>query len=108
MFEYQKYYKECQTNNQPFIKAQKNLIDGNYLVQLDLITCDYNLASCNQEWIKELFTTETNYLKSTHPQKLIFKGCNIDKELAWYDGVLSERLDTFCETLFRLSRIDDK
>ena len=28
--------ENCQNSNQPFIKARKNQIDGNYIVQLDL------------------------------------------------------------------------
>ena len=108
MFEYDRHYRECQQNNQPFIKGQKNLIDGNYLVQLDLITCNYNLTLSGLKKIEKLFTNETNYLQSIYPKKLIFKGCNIDKELVWYDGVLSTRLDSFCETLFNLSYIESK
>ena len=103
MFEFNKYYKECQKNNRPFIKARKNQMDGNYLVMLDLITCDYNLSSESQNKIKDLFTRETNYLKSNNSKKSIFKGCNIDKKLVWYDGILSDRLTNFCETLFDLS-----
>ncbi len=108
MFEYNKHYRECKKNNQPFIKAQKNLIDKNYLVQLDLITCNYNLTFNGQKKIKQLFTNETNYLQSIFPKKSIFKGSNIDKELAWFDGVLSHRLDSFCEILFKLSYIENK
>ena len=105
MFEFDRYYKECQKNNHPFIKARKNQIDGNYLVLLDLITCDYNLSSQSRNKIKDLFTRETNSLKSSKPKKSIFKGCNIDKELVWYDGIVPERLNDFCETLFDLSYV---
>jgi len=105
MFEFDKYYKECQKNNRPFIKARKNQIDGNYLVLLDLITCDYNLSSESQIKIKDLFTRETISLNSDKTKKSMFKGCNIDKELVWYDGILSERLTDFCETLFDLSYV---
>ena len=108
MFEYDKHYKECQKNNQPFIKARKNFLDNNYLVFLDLITCDHNLTIENQNNVKELFKKETDYLKSYDPTKSLFKGCNIDKELAWYEGILPERLDAFCENLFNLSIIVSK
>ena len=91
-------------NNQPFIKARKNPIDDNYVVQLDLITCDYNLTIEEKSNVKKLFEKETNYLKSNNPRNSIFKGCNIDQELAWCDGILPERLDAFCENLFNLSR----
>ncbi len=103
MFEYDKHHRECQKNNQPFIKARKNPIDNNYVIQLDLITCDYNLTLEDQNNVKKLFEKEKDYLKSSHIKKSIFKGCNIDKELAWYDGVLPKRLETFCENLFDLS-----
>ena len=103
MFEYDKHYRECQKNNQPFIKARKNQIDGNYVVLLDLGTCDYNLTLDDQKNVQKLFENETNYLKSNFSKKIIFKGCNIDKELSWYDGILPERLDIFCENLFDLS-----
>jgi hypothetical protein len=103
MFELDRHYRECQKNNQPFIKARKNPVDNNYVVQLDLIACDYNLTLDGKNNVKRLFEKETSYLKSNNPQKSIFKGCNIDKELAWYDGILPERLDIFCENLFDLS-----
>jgi hypothetical protein len=103
MFELDRHYRECQKNNRPFIKARKNPIDDNYLVQLDLITCDYNLTIEGQNNVKKLFEKETYYLKSNNFKKNIFKGYNIDKELAWYDGILPKRLDTFCENLFDLS-----
>ena len=54
MFEYDKHYRDCQKSNQPFIKARKNQIDGNYIVQLDLATCDYNLTLDGQKNIKKL------------------------------------------------------
>ena len=102
MFEYEKHFKQCQKNNQPFIKAQKNLIDNNYLVKLDLITCDYDLSVDGKNKVKKLFEKEFDHLKS-NKKTSIFKGYNIDKKLAWCDGVLPERLDTFCENLFNLS-----
>jgi hypothetical protein len=51
----------------------------------------------------DLFKKETDYLESINQKKSIFKGCNADKELAWYDGILPNRLDGFCENLFDLS-----
>lgn len=103
MFEFDAYYKECQTYNQPFIKARKNYVDGNYLVILDLNTCNYFLPEVSRNNVKTLFSKEILYLQSLHPKKIIFKGCNIDKELTWFDGVVSERLNDFCNNLFDLS-----
>ncbi|HUU48873.1 MAG TPA: hypothetical protein VMW55_08835 [Nitrosopumilaceae archaeon] len=103
MFELDKHYRECQKQNLPFIKARKNPIDNNYVVKVDLITCKYNFTPEDEKNINLLFEKETNSQKIHNPKNLIFKGCNIDKELVWYDGILEERLDTFCQNLFNLS-----
>jgi hypothetical protein len=103
MFEYDKHFKQCQQHNQPFIKARKNPSDQNYFVLIDLITCNYDLSEEGKKKIDDLFGNETEYLKSISQNNSIFKGCNIDKELAWYDGILPSRLDIFCENLFDLS-----
>lgn len=103
MFELDRYYRQCQQNNVPFIKARKNLVDNNYLVQLDLITCDYKLSEEGMEKINNLFEQEKFFLKLNESSKPIFKASNVDKQLAWFDGVLSQRLDAFCKTLFDLS-----
>lgn len=104
MFELDRYFKECQKNKVPFIKARKNPVDSNYVVQLDLSTCDYVLSKEGLEKINEIFLTETEFLNSKNSTKSVFKGSNIDKELAWYDGILPNRLSAFCETLFDLSQ----
>ena len=103
MFEYEKFSRECQKNNQPFIKARKNPIDGNYLVNLDLITCDYVLTKNKENRIQKLFDEEKTITASKNYKNPIFKGSNIDKEFCWYDGVLPKRLDYFCSSLFDLS-----
>ena len=108
MFEFDRYFKECQETNRPFIKARKNPEDGNYLILLDLNTCDYNLSSENRNKIKDLFTSETNSTESRKLQKSSFKGFNIDKELVWYNGVLPKRLCAFCENLFDLACIENE
>ncbi|NIM25851.1 MAG: hypothetical protein GTN97_01800 [Nitrosopumilaceae archaeon] len=100
MFEFDKYYRECQKTNIPFVKARKNPVDNNYLVQLDLITCNYNLSKIAQRNIQKLFQNETGYLENTGHDKSIFKGSNVNSEHAWYDGILPERLDKFCSSLF--------
>ncbi|MFQ5440383.1 MAG: hypothetical protein ACE5DL_02865 [Nitrosopumilaceae archaeon] len=102
MFELDRYYQDCKQKNQPFIKARKNPVDNNYVVQADLITCDYKLTSDDKNNIDILFKKEINFLNSFHPGNSIFKGCNIDKELVWFDGILPERLNNFCESLFDL------
>ena len=44
---------------------------------------------------------EIEYVKSN--SKYTFEGFNIDKELAWFDGVSSEHLGVFCNSLYDLS-----
>ena len=104
MFEYDKHYRECQQNNQPFIKARINLSNGNYYVQIDLMTCNYDLTTDGQNQIKQLFENEIVFLESNSHPKSSFKGYNVNKELSWFDGVLPTRLVTFCEKLYDLSQ----
>lgn len=104
MFEYDRHYRECQQCNQPYIKARINPSNRNYYVQVDLMTCNYNLSTYGQHRIKQFFENEVVFLKlNTYPQSS-FKGYNIDKELLWFDGVLPSRLVSFCETLYDLSQ----
>lgn len=107
MFELDRHYKECQKNNIPFIKARKNPVDGNYLVQLDLITCHHNLSDNMIGKLNDLFQKEYQFLSSKETTRKIFKGSNIDKQFSWFDGLLPERLDSFCEILFDLSEKPD-
>jgi len=104
MFEYDRYYRECQQNNQPFVKARINLSNGNYYVQIDLMTCNYDLTLDMQNQIKQLFEDEVTFLESNSYPKSSFKGYNIDKELSWFDGVLASRLTSFCEKLYDLAQ----
>ena len=103
MFEYDKHYRECKKQNQPFIKARKNPMYDSYMVQVDLITCKYNLANTDENNLKKLFKNEINFFNSNKSKKSIIPDYNIDKEHVWFDGVLPERLDYFCENLFDLS-----
>ena len=102
MFEYDKHYRLCQQLNKPFIKAKINPIHENYFVQLDLMTCDYNLSSQEQLEIKKLIQNEIKFVNSNF--KYIFKGYNIDAELAWFDGISSINVDNFCKKLYDLSQ----
>lgn len=104
MFEYDRYYRECQQNNRPFIKARINPSNGNYYVQIDLMTCHYNLTLDGQNQIKQLFENEISFIESQSLPKSSFKDYNIDKELSWFDGVLPTRLVSFCEKLYDLSQ----
>jgi hypothetical protein len=104
MFEYDKHYRECQQNNQPFIKARINPSNGNYYVQIDLMTCNYNLTVDGKNQVKQLFESEIVYLESNSYPKSSFKDYNVDQELSWIDGVLPSRLVPFCEKLYDLSQ----
>ncbi len=45
MFEYDKHYRKCKQLNKPFIKARINPKTRNYYVQIDLMTCNYELSN---------------------------------------------------------------
>jgi len=100
MFEYDKHYKECKQLNKPFIKARINPRNRNYYVQIDLMTCIYNLSNQEQEEIKKLIQHKIEFVKS----KSDFQGYNIDKEFAWFDGISNEHVDEFCTSLYDLTQ----
>lgn len=101
MFEYNKHYRECQQQNVPFIKAKTNPIHGNYYVQIDLMTCNYNLTKQEQDEIKKLIQKEIEYVQLN--SYFEFKGFSITNELAWFDGIPSEHVDDFCNDLYDLT-----
>lgn len=98
MFEFDKFYRDCKQQNKPFIKAKINPVHKNYFVQVDLMTCDYNLSKKTQIEINKLIQTEIDYVNLN--SKYVFEGYNIDKEIAWFDGVSVEHIDDFCNTLY--------
>ena len=98
MFEYDKHYRECKKQNKPFIKAKINPKHGNYYVQIDLMTCNYELSIQEQEEIKKLIKNEVEFI---HPD---FQDYNINKELAWFDGISHEQVDEFCTSLYDLTQ----
>ncbi len=102
MFEYDKHYRECKQLNKPFIKAKTNPRNGNYFVQIDLMTCNYTLSNQEQEEIKKLIQYEIEFVKSH--SKSNFQSFNIDKELAWFDGISHEHIDEFCNNLYDLTQ----
>ncbi len=102
MFEYEKHYKECRQLNKPFIKARISPIHKNYYVQIDLMTCDYELFNEEQEEIKKLVHREMIFVESN--SKSDFQGFNINKELAWFDGISPEHVDEFCNSLYDLTQ----
>jgi hypothetical protein len=104
MFEYDKHYRECFQNIQPFIKARINPSNGNYYVKIDLMPCRYNLTEKGLDHVTQLFENEIAILESIAHPKSSFKGYNVDKELSWFDGVLPARLNLFCEHLYDLSQ----
>ena len=102
MFEYDKHYRNCQQQNKPFIKAKINPQHGNYFVQIDLMPCDYKLSKNNEKEIKEKINVENNFLKLN--SELEIQGFSITSELAWFDGVSTKHLDSFCNYLYDLTQ----
>ena len=98
MFEYDKHYRECKQQNKPFIKAKINPKHGNYYVQIDLMTCNYELSIQEQQEFKKLVKNEVEFIQSD------FQNYNINKELAWFDGVSHEHVDEFCKSLYDLTQ----
>ena len=102
MFEYDKHYRECQQSNKPFIKFRINPSHGNFFVQIDLMTCNYNLSELDQKEIQQLIHDEIKFVKSNQICK--FNDFNIDKEVAWFDGVSADHVHDFCESLYDLTQ----
>ena len=98
MFEYDKHYRECKKQNKPFIKAKINPKHGNYYVQIDLMTCNYELSIQEQEEIKKLVKNQVEFIQPD------FQDYNINKELAWFDGISHEQVDEFCTSLYDLTQ----
>ena len=100
MFEYDKYYRECQQRNKPFIKARTNPVHKNYFVQVDLMTCNFQLSKKEQIQIEKLSQKEIDYVKSK--SKYDFVGFHVTSELSWFDGISSEHVDDFCKDIYDL------
>ncbi len=66
------------------------------------MTCDYELSKQEQEEIKKLVHNQIEYVMSNSKPDL--QGFNIDKELAWFDGISAEHIDEFCKSLFDLTQ----
>ncbi len=98
MFEYDKHYRQCKEQNKPFIKAKINPKHGNYYVQIDLMTCNYELSIQEQEEIKKLVKNQVEFIQPD------FQDYNINKELAWFDGISNEHVDEFCTSLYDLTQ----
>ncbi len=98
MFEYDKHYRECKKQNKPFIKAKINPKHGNYYVQIDLMTCNYELSIQEQQEFNKLVKNQVEFVQSD------FQDYNINKELAWFDGISHEQVDEFCTSLYDLTQ----
>ena len=102
MFEYDKHYRNCQQFDKPFIKAKINPQHGNYFVQIDLMPCNYKLTKDDEEKLQEMVKHENEFLMSTSEPEL--QGFSITSELAWFDGVSTKNLDSFCNSLYDLTQ----
>ena len=95
MFEYDKHYCNCQQLNKPFIKAKVNPKHGNYLINIDLMTCDYDFSSDELKELKKFVEIE---------KKSSLDSYNIGKEMAWFDGIMPANVDSFCKKLYDLTQ----
>lgn len=102
MFEYDKHYRNCQQLNKPFIKAKINPQHGNYFIQIDLMPCNYKFSNDDKEKIKKIIAQENNFLKLNSEPKL--QGFSLTSELAWFDGVSTKNLDSFCNSLYDITQ----
>ena len=100
MFEYDKYYRDCQQLNKPFIKAKTSPVHKNQFVQVDLMTCNYELSNQEQEQITKLVLEEIMYVNSKCDYA--FGGYSVTSELSWFDGIPSEHIDAFCNSVYDL------
>lgn len=66
--------------------------------------CNYELSVDGQKHLRQLFENEVAFLESNSYPKSSFNGYNVNKELSWFDGVLPDRLVSFCEKLYKLSQ----
>lgn len=102
MFEYDKFYRDCQQQNKPFIKAKTNPSHGNYFVQIDLATCSYRLSDVDKNKIKQFIDSEIDFIKTNSNYE--FQGHNVTDELAWFDGISRGHLENFCNFLYDLTQ----
>ena len=102
MFEYEKHYKECQQQNKPFIKSKINPIHGNYTINVDLMPCNYVFSESDQIKIEQLIQNEKKFVNSNSQKP--FNDYTIDEELIWIDGVSSEHMHYFCNSIYDLSQ----
>ena len=102
MFEYDKHYRECQQQNKPFIKSKINPVHGNYTINVDLMPCNYVFSESDQIKIEQLIQNEKKFVNSNC--KNPFNDYTIDEELIWIDGVSSEHMHYFCNSIYDLSQ----
>ena len=102
MFEYDKHYRDCQQFDKPFIKAKINPQHGNYFVQIDLMPCNYKFSKNDETQLEKMIENENDSLQSNSEPKL--QGFSITSELAWFDGVSSKNLDSFCNALYDMTQ----
>lgn len=95
-FEYDRHYSDCKKSNHPFIKAKKNPETGEYIVFLDMATCDYRLSKKGQEEIGALFESRIATDSKNH--------CELTRELCSFDSVLSEKLNEFLSELYEITK----
>ena len=66
------------------------------------MTCNYKFSKTNEKQLEKLVNNENDFLKSI--SEPVLQGFSITSELAWFDGVSSKNLDSFCNSLYDLTQ----
>ncbi len=95
-FEYDRHYSDCRKENRPFIKARINRETGNYLIFLDMATCNYKLSEKSMSQIHDLFHTDGDFPKKQ----------SITSELCTFDGIKQTKLNGFLSSVYKIIQLN--
>ena len=95
-FEYDRHYSNCKKENRPFIKARINRETGNYLIFLDMATCNYKLSEKSMTQIYDLFNTYGDFPKKQ----------SITSELCTFDGIKQTKLNEFLSSICKIIQLN--
>lgn len=95
-FEYDKHYSDCRKENRPYIKARINRETGNYLIFLDMATCNYKLSEKPMNQINDLFITY-----GVFPKKQ-----SLTSELCTFDGIKQTKLNRFLNEISEIIQLN--
>jgi len=95
-FEYDRHYSDCRKENQPFIKARINRETGNYLIFLDMATCNYKLSEKSMNQINDLFNIDGDIPKKQ----------SITSEFCTFDGIKQTKLNGFLSSMCEIIQLN--